>query len=260
MTAALLLDLDDTLVVDEAAQQGAFDATAAYAARRHPVDAGRLALGARARARELWHAAPVTERCRRIGMSSGEGLWCRFEGDALRAVRAWSAGYRRETWRRALGDDGIVDDDLADELAERLVAERRARHEAFADAVPALDALRGGHRLALLTNGASCLQREKLAASGLADRFDAIVVSADLGVGKPDAAVYERALRALDAERAGAVMVGDSLRNDVDGALAAGLRAIWVNRAGRPRPAGRDGLVEIGGLAELEAALHEVAR
>jgi FMN phosphatase YigB (HAD superfamily) len=51
-------------------------------------------------------------------------------------------------------------------------------------------------------------------------------------------------------------MVGDSLRNDVDGALAAGLgAAVWVNRDGRPRPADRPDLREIAGLGELPAAL-----
>ena len=46
-------------------------------------------------------------------------------------------------------------------------------------------------------------------------------------------------------------MVGDSLANDVDGALAAGLRAVWLNRDGRDRPPGRPGVVEIASLTEL---------
>ena len=91
-----------------------------------------------------------------------------------------------------------------------------------------------------MTNGASCLQREKFEASGLADRFDAVVVSGELRSAKPDPAVYAHALQALGAEPGDAVMVGDSLRNDVDGPVAAGLRAIWLNRTGEPRPADRD--------------------
>jgi putative hydrolase of the HAD superfamily len=107
-----------------------------------------------------------------------------------------------------------------------------------------------------VTNGASCWQREKLRASALADRFDAIVVSGELGTAKPDPAVYAHALRALGAEPGDAAMVGDSLRNDVDGALAAGLgAAIWVNRDGKARPADRPDLREIAGLDELPAAL-----
>jgi FMN phosphatase YigB (HAD superfamily) len=50
-------------------------------------------------------------------------------------------------------------------------------------------------------------------------------------------------------------MIGDSLRNDVDGALAAGLRAVWVNRAGSPHPDDRPDLVEVRGLTALPQAV-----
>jgi putative hydrolase of the HAD superfamily len=259
MTRALLLDLDDTLIVEEPAAVAAFAATASYAAGRHPVDPRRLALESRACARELWHGAEVCAFGRRIGISSWEALWCRYEGDddELRAMREWSPGFRRGAWRAALERQGVVDDELAAELGERFGEERRARHETFEDAAPVLDALRGEYRLALVTNGASCLQREKFEASGLTDRFDAVVVSGDLRSAKPDPAVYAHALDALGARPADAVMVGDSLRNDVDGPLAAGLRAIWLNRTGEPRPADRDDLVEIADLHELAAAIAD---
>ena len=257
MTRALLLDLDDTLIVEEPAAVAAFAATASVAAERHPLDAAALALAARARAREIWRAAPHHPFCRQIGISSWEGLFCRYEGDGdeLRALRSWAPGYRREAWRRALTDQGVDDDHLAAELGERFGADRRALHETFADAAPALDALRADYALALVTNGASCWQREKLAASGLADRFEVVVVSGELGTAKPDPAVYAHALSELGAEPGDAVMVGDSLRNDVDGALAAGLGAVWVNRDGRPRPLHRADVVEVRSLEALPKVL-----
>jgi putative hydrolase of the HAD superfamily len=261
MRRALLLDLDDTLIVEEPAAVAAFAATAAFAAERHPVDPRQLALDARACARELWHAAEVCDFGRRIGISSWEALWCRYEGDddELRAMREWSPGFRRDAWRDALERQGFEDDELATELGERFGEERRARHETFEDAAPVLDALRGDYRLALVTNGASCLQREKFEASGLVDRFDAVVVSGDLRSAKPDPAVYAHALDALGAAPGDAVMVGDSLANDVDGALAAGLGAVWVNRDGESRPADRDDIVEIADLHALPGVLAGLA-
>jgi putative hydrolase of the HAD superfamily len=250
MTAALLFDLDDTLVVEEAAAVASFQATARAASDRHEVDPARLAVDARARARELWWAAPTHPYCRRIGISSWEGLWCRFEGDELDALRRWAPEYRREAWRRALADQGVDDVARAAELGERFGIERRARHEVFADVPAALAA--AGVPLALVTNGASCLQREKLAGSGLVDHFDAVVVSGDLGVGKPDASVFQHALSLLGAPAESAVMVGDSLDRDVGGARAAGLRGVWINRAGLAQP---DGVTAITTLAELPALL-----
>jgi putative hydrolase of the HAD superfamily len=250
MTAALLFDLDDTLIVEEAAAVAAFEATARAAEGLHEVDVARLAVEARARARELWRAAPTHPYCRRVGISSWEGLWCRFEGDDLGALRRWAPEYRREAWRRALADQGVDDVALAEALGERFGVERRARHDVFADVPAALAA--AGVPLALVTNGASCLQREKFAASGLADHFDAVVVSGDLGVGKPDASVFRHALSLLGAPAGSAVMVGDSLDRDVEGARAAGLRAVWLNRTGQPQP---DGVTAISTLAELAALL-----
>lgn len=254
MADVLLFDLDDTLIVEEPAAVAAFEATARHAAARRRLDAGLLARGARMRARELWRAAPTYPYCRRVGISSWEGLWCRYRGDTdeLQRLRAWSPEYRRETWRLALADQGIADDGLAVALGERFGTERRARHEVFADAEPALEALAATYDLRLVTNGASCLQREKLAASGLGGYFTTIVVSADLGSAKPDPAVFARALGAGD--RARAVMIGDSVEKDIAGARALGLRGIWVNRTGRPRP-GELAAPQVRTLAELPAVL-----
>ena len=95
MTRALLLDLDDTLIVEEPAAVASFAATAGIAAERQPLDPRQLALDARACARELWHGAEVSAFGRTIGISSWEALWCRYEGDdeELRALREWSPGF-----------------------------------------------------------------------------------------------------------------------------------------------------------------------
>jgi len=254
VTRAVLLDLDDTLVVEEAAAVAAFAATAAVAAERHPIDAAALAIDARVRARELWRAAPAHPYCRRIGVSSWEGLWCRFEGEDgdLPALRRWAPDYRRETWRLALAGQGVEDAALAEELGERFGVERRALHETFPDAAPALDALAGRYPLALVTNGASCLQREKLAASGLGGRFAVVVAGGDVGAAKPDRAIFERALAAVGVAPGEAVMAGNSLQNDVEGAIALGMGAIWVDRDGAPA---RPGVTTVRDLRDLPALL-----
>lgn len=247
-------------MVEESAAAAAFDAAAQLAAERYDVDPGMLASGARSRARELWYAAPTHDYCMRVGISSWEGLWCRFEGDGsdVRALREWSPTYKREAWRLALADQGIDDARLAQELAERFAAERRERHEIFVEVPSTLSRLVESHSMALVTNGAACLQREKLAASGLSEYFEAVVVSADLGVAKPDPSVFEHALAELDVRSDLAVMVGDSISKDMDGALAAGLSAVWVNRSGSSAATARDDLVEISTLGDLPDLLDRL--
>lgn len=258
MKPAILFDLDDTLVVEEPAAAAAFLATAHVAARRHAIDPAVLARTARTRARELWRAGPVYAYGEdTIGMSSWEALWCRWEGEGaeVRACRDWAAGYRTEAWRIALADHDVVDPALAKLLGERFGIERRLRHEAFADVRPALDDLRRTHALALVTNGASCLQREKLAGSGLAEtEFDVVVISGDLGIAKPKPALFQHALARLGIAAEDAVMVGDSVERDVRGAEAAGVRGIWLNRDGASPPE-PNGHAEISTLAALRGVL-----
>jgi putative hydrolase of the HAD superfamily len=256
--AAILIDLDETLVVEEPVAVEAFLATACHAAGVHELDAGELAVLARAHARELWWAAPTHPYCRRIGLSSWEGLWCNYEGehaDVLR-LRTWAPEYRREAWRRALAAQGVSDVELAEELGARLVSERRARHRVFADAAPALEQLAALFPLALVTNGAACLQREKLGACGLAHHFSVVVVAADVEAAKPDPAPFERALAELGTRDA--VMVGDSAENDIGGAVGVGLGAVWLDRPGRSGTSAGDvpdGVPRIATLTELSGAL-----
>jgi putative hydrolase of the HAD superfamily len=107
----------------------------------------------------------------------------------------------------------------------------------------------------LVTDGASCLQHEKLDHSGLRPFFDVVVVSAEFGTGKPDASIFRHALSRLAEPHEQAVMLGDSLSRDMDGAVSAGLQAIWVNRLGHPRPADLQEVIEVSTLGEAVATL-----
>jgi putative hydrolase of the HAD superfamily len=80
----------------------------------------------------------------------------------------------------------------------------------------------------------------------------AIVDSAVVGVAKPDPGIFTPALEALDVPAGRAVFVGDSLRYDVVGALAAGLRPVHLDPYGL---AGDDDVDRIGAVAELAAYL-----
>jgi putative hydrolase of the HAD superfamily len=256
----LLFDLDDTLMVEEPAAVAAFQATADFAGAHRQLDTATLALAARARARQLWLAAPMHPYCRRVGISSWEGLWCRFEGEhqSLRSLRDWSGTYRREAWRLALAEQQIHDDALAEELGERFCSERRARHEVFSEVPDALRLLAASHTLGLLTNGAACLQREKLASSGLGSHFQVVVVAGEFGAGKPDTAIFEHTLALLGARPQDATMIGDSLPRDIEGAKAAGIAGIWLNRNAQSIPAGTAPAREISSLDELAAALEQI--
>jgi putative hydrolase of the HAD superfamily len=65
------------------------------------------------------------------------------------------------------------------------------------------------------------------------------VVSGDIGVGKPDPAIFRAALEKLELDPERVWHVGDSLEADIAGAHAAALgTAVWMNRHGAERPDG----------------------
>jgi putative hydrolase of the HAD superfamily len=123
---------------------------------------------------------------------------------------------------------------LAAELGELYCRLRDASLAPFAGALDALARLRARTgALGLVTNGAAAAQRAKIERFELARFFDVIVVEGEVGFGKPDERVFARALGALDAAPARALMAGDNYECDVLGALGAGLHAVWIDR---PRP------------------------
>jgi putative hydrolase of the HAD superfamily len=106
----------------------------------------------------------------------------------------------------------------------------------YSDVIPALREMRAdGHRLVVVSNW-DCALPDWLGPPGLLGVVDGVVTSAEVGVAKPDARVFRRGLEIAGAEAAQAVHVGDSLDNDVKGARAAGIRAVLLQRDGKPPP------------------------
>ena len=100
----------------------------------------------------------------------------------------------------------------------------------------AVAALSGRCRLGLITNGFSVVQHSRLDGSAIADAFDGVFVSEEIGVAKPDRRIFDHALQTMGhIDRATVLMVGDSLSSDMTGAANAGIDGCWYNPGGLPR-------------------------
>ena len=93
-----------------------------------------------------------------------------------------------------------------------------------------LEALRQQWTIGVVTNGSPEVQREKTLLSGLDPFVEFVVVSGEVGAGKPDPRPFLRALDLAGVEPRDVLFVGDSLINDVGGSQAVGMTAAWVNR------------------------------
>jgi putative hydrolase of the HAD superfamily len=87
------------------------------------------------------------------------------------------------------------------------------------------------------------------------EQFEVIMISGELGVGKPDPRIYQETLRQLGHAADACVMVGDNFRRDVAGAQDAGIRAVWISD-GRPSPDfSVTPFLTVASLAELPSSL-----
>lgn len=98
----------------------------------------------------------------------------------------------------------------------------------------ALVRLHGRYRMGIVSNGVGEAQRLRLQAGRLERYFDALAVSDDLGIGKPDPRIFQAALDQMGLAREEVLFVGDSLRDDYEGALRAGIDFIFYNRKRTP--------------------------
>jgi HAD superfamily hydrolase (TIGR01509 family) len=97
----------------------------------------------------------------------------------------------------------------------------------FDDVLPGLLRLKGRAQLGAITNGNADLRT-----IGLAHHFEAWVAAPQLGVAKPDPAIFLAGCEALGVAPGESVYVGDDVLLDVQGAQRAGMRGVWMNRNG----------------------------
>ncbi|MRR30439.1 HAD family hydrolase [bacterium] len=131
------------------------------------------------------------------------------------------------------------------------------------DTHPTLKELtRRGFHLGIITNAADARDVARIIDTHeLRGYFETIVISADLGIRKPDPRIFEVAMQRTASKPDNAVMVGDNLNADILGAHRAGLKGIWITRRSEnPNTSLQRSSItpdaEITALAEIPALLE----
>jgi putative hydrolase of the HAD superfamily len=147
--------------------------------------------------------------------------------------------------RRALGVPGL------DPATARSAMLGALEFTPYPDVLPALAELRARGLTLVVASNWDCSLSEWLRPAGVLELVDGVVTSAEVGAAKPSPRVFERALAVAGVEPGEALHAGDKVDNDVEGAAAAGVRAVLVQREGTPPL----GVEAIGSLSELAALL-----
>ncbi|MDH5374155.1 MAG: HAD family hydrolase [Acidimicrobiia bacterium] len=159
---------------------------------------------------------------------------------------------RHAAFERTLEEVGIEDASLAARLNAMFFAVKERHSTPFADTLPALESLSARYRMALLTNGNS-----DPAQYGLDHLFDPVIHAATEGISKPDPGIFQIMFERSGIGAAESVYVGDSLADDVAGAQAAGVLAIWLNRGNSQNETDYVPDAEVQSLAEVPAVLAQ---
>lgn len=153
--------------------------------------------------------------------------WEALERGEMTQERLHVERFRRFLAQKGRGDDpAAVADRFAELLGQQTIplphAEETVR--AIAQRLPVV----------LLTNGITVIQRRRLAHARIRQWFSDVIISQEVGLSKPDPRIFELALGGVD--RRDALMIGDGLRSDVQGANRAGIDICWYNPQGKPLP------------------------
>lgn len=178
--------------------------------------------------------------------------WREVDAARARGEERWKGpGGEAGFWRRFVAAvfARVGGGEMPEALLAHLVSHfREELHWTLYPEVPeVLAALRArGVKLVVVSNWDSSLP-SLLSRLGIRDAFDDVIVSAVVGFSKPDRAIFDEAIRRAGVPHGAALHVGDSLVDDYEGARAAGLAALLLDRHGRAR----EGVEAIASLKEV---------
>jgi HAD superfamily hydrolase (TIGR01662 family) len=180
-------------------------------------------------------AAAILDLRQHPELEHDEEVWLRFTEDIV----------------RGMGGEGDACRSVAQAITDRWLSSENFEH--YEDVLPVLSALRGqGLKIGLVSNTSRDLDSF---VSHFSLPVDAWISSGRHGKVKPSPSIFMAVLDQLEVEPSAAVMVGDSLEDDVEGARALGMQAYLVDRDGRTEvPDALPTLLALPALIGIEAA------
>lgn len=141
---------------------------------------------------------------------------------------------RSRRFELTLLDFGVKDPKLAEDIGMEYITISPQKTNLFPHAIEVLRYLKQKYPLYIITNGFEEVQFTKLKNSRLEEYFSHVITSEEAGCKKPDARIFRYALQQADARPEESIMIGDDPEVDVQGALDAGMDAVYFNPKKNP--------------------------
>jgi len=156
---------------------------------------------------------------------------------------------RKERFHKTFVELGLSPDSVPHAFEEDYVRISPTKRNLFQGSEKVLSYLQKKYTLHIISNGFKETTLTKMDLCDLNRYFTNVIISEDVGVNKPDKAIFEYALQIAGASKEESIMIGDSIEADIRGAQAYGIKAIFFNPLKKEKP--EDVLSEIIHLEEL---------
>lgn len=156
---------------------------------------------------------------------------------------------RSERFSKTFIQLGIQPSHIPSQFEDDYVRLTPTRTNLFEGSEKVLTYLQKKYTLHIISNGFKESTLTKMDKSGLNPYFSNVIISEDVGVNKPNKAIFEYALRLASAQKEESIMIGDSLEADIRGAQDYGMKAIYFNPMNKEKP--EDVVWQITHLEEL---------
>ncbi len=153
-----------------------------------------------------------------------EGKWTLY-----RAGKITKEKLRAERWADTFRHFGLDDFDFSQDFENEYLEKCPQCTALFPNALEILAYLKPKYKLHILTNGFAETQATKLKMSGLQPFFENVFSSEEIGVNKPNAAIFVEAMKRAGASRKNSLMIGDNLFADILGAKNVGMDQVYFN-------------------------------
>lgn len=189
---------------------------------------------------------PLTAEVREGYLEINHGLWKALERGEIDKPQVLARRFQ-DTFEK-FGIDGPKDGSFEREY-QRMLGEGAYLVD---DAPDVLNALQGRCTLAIVTNGVTATQTNRLRLCGLDKIIPHVFISEQIGVAKPQQGFFDAVFAALgEPDRSRVLIVGDSLTSDMRGGEVAGIDSCWYNPKGKPNDSAVRPTYEIRTLTEL---------
>lgn len=143
---------------------------------------------------------------------------------------------RSERFSKTFIQLGIQPSHIPSQFEDDYVKLSPTKTNLFAGSEKVLTYLQKKYTLHIISNGFKESTLTKMDKSGLNPYFSNVIISEDVGVNKPDSAIFEYALSKASAQKEESIMIGDSVEADIRGAQGYGIKAIYFNPLNKEKP------------------------